>query len=470
MKNSIYTPICILTLALGFAQISYAQQTSLWGSGYWGGQQGCLMTQQNQSQLGSFQNRAKSQNSDSNELKSNGAKTTKKSEKEAQVKKFESEKELIEKKQERLTQKIEKFFDSEISEFLLQTHFEKMNRCDDYRTYPQHDCLSGENKTICDGKDEVPTKLKDKWTTASGGYCNANSNSNRGSVQTSICTDTSLRSLDGSRFRSASDCSQALTEYRKNKLKLDVLQEKIERTQDQIADLEYSNEEERLTTKETRQNQTEGGCEECALAGRTGNVQKSNRDWWSTAASVASGLGMIWYGKKLDESAQAYNAQLGFPTNDYSASPYVTAGVSTLINGLSAANSNCANGYSAFSYPQSYPNTYSNTYSSYSPNFYTGGNSGSVYGSIYGNYGSTYSGVAQIQQQLQAYNQIPVSQQTPDIQVTIAQLQARIAAMSNASYSYTSNYGINYLNNTSGSTYYPYSTTTGYGNSVLNGR
>lgn len=455
MKNTINKFTSILTVVLGLTQTSQAQQTSLWGSGYWGGQQGCSMPQQNQSQI-SFSGMPGAQGSDGDTGTDHVAQS-KKSAKESKAKKYESEKALLEKKQDRLTQKIEKFFDPEISDFLLQTHFEKMNRCDDYRTYPQYDCASGENKSVCDGKDEVPQKLKEKWTSSSGGYCNANSNSNRGSVQSAICNDASLRPTEGSQYRSTSDCSQTLSDYRKNKMKLDQLQEKIERTQDEIADLEYASEEEKLNTKESRHSKTEGGCEECALAGRTGNIQKSNRDWWSTAANVVGGLGMIWYGKKIDESAQDYNAQLGYPSTNSYGYPFVNAGVSTLINGFTGSNGNCGHSnYSAFGYPQSYGNSY-----------------GNIYGSVYGNYGTGYitgySNMNQLQQQLQAYNQIPVSQQTPDIQVAIAQLQARIAGMSSANYSYTSNYGLNSLYNT-GTSYYPFSTTTGFSSSMLSGR
>jgi len=262
------------------------------------------------------------------------------------------------------------------------------------------------------------------------------------------------------------------------------LQEKIERTEEEISDLELASEEEKLNpSRESRQSKTEGGCEECALAGRTGTVQKSNRDWWSTAANVAGGLGMIWYGKKIDESAQAYNAQLGYPSTNSYGSPFVTSGVSTLINGLTGANGNCtnntasqygigsygglnggyanSNSYSAFGYPQTYNGAYAGGGMYNSSYNYNG-----LLNSGLNNYtGSNYSSVSQMQLQLQAYNQIAVSQQTPDIQVAIAQLQARINAMSSGSYNYTSNYGTSY-----GSTYtYPYS-TTGYSTSVLSGR
>lgn len=503
MKNKINKIISTLTIVLGLSQTSQAQQTSLWGSGYWGGQQGCSV-QQSQGNQSGFPGLA-SQESESESGRGQVSKS-KKTEKQNQSKKYEAEKTILEKKQERLTKKIEKFFDSEISDFLLQTHFEKMNRCDDYRTYPQHQCDSGENKAICDGKDEVPQKLKDKWTTSSGGgYCAANSNSSRGNIQSAICADNSLRPTDGSRYRSnsTSECTQAISEYRKNKIKIDQLQEKIERTEDEISELEYASEEEKLNPKTDRSDhlsQTEGGCEQCDLAGRTGNVQKSNRDWWSTAANFAGGLGMIWYGKKIDESAQSYNAQLGFPSINSYGAPIVASGFSTLINGLTGANGNCessiasnygigsynrysnnglsnggyfnGNSYTAFGYPQSYGS------SIYGNSYYGGsGATGSIYGGLYGNYGSNYnsyygtnysgtgySGVTQLQQQLQAYSQIPTSQQTPDIQLMVAQLQARIAAMSSASYSYTSNYGLNSLYNNYGSTsYYPYSTTTNYG-------
>lgn len=492
-----------LFLILGLTQTSQAQQSSLWGTGYWAGQQGCSAQMQNvqgqQSLFGQNQN---------TELgfgeKAMGSQSTSKVKTQKnKVSQYESEKKLLEAKQERLTKKIEKFFDSEISDFLLQTHFEKMNKCDDYRTYPKNQCASPENKSVCDGKDEVPEKLQAKWTTENGGYCNASSNSSRGNVQSAICNDSALRPSDASKYRtySSSGCSQSLSEYRKNKLKLDQLQEKIERTEEEISDLELASEEEKLNpSRESLQSKTEAGCEECTLAGRTGSVQKPNRDWWSTAANVAGGLGMIWYGKKIDESAQAYNAQLGYPSTNSYGSPFVSSGVSTLINGLTGTNGNCTNntasqygigsygglngGYansnsnsnSAFGYPQNYNGAYAgggmyNSSYNYNGLLNSGlNNYNNTYGTSYYNGLNNYtssnnSNASQMQLQLQAYNQISVSQQTPDIQVTIAQLQARINAMSNGNYNYTSNYGTSY-----GSTYsYPYS-TTGYGTSVLSGR
>jgi len=75
---------------------------------------------------------------------------------------------------------------------------------------------------------------------------------------------------------------------------------------------------------------------------------------------------------------------------------------------------------------------------------------------------STTSSTLQLQQQLQAYQQIPLSMQTPDIQSTVAQLQMRLRFMGISLYNnstasnyptsglYQSSYSNNYSNSSTG--------------------
>jgi hypothetical protein len=461
MKFRIVTLVCLsfsLASSLTLAQQNYYQQGynpyiygqtnsmpmqqqsgHLWGSGYWGGQQGCSQNamQSNFTSMGSMNQPRNESSQAQSEYKQ------KNSQKRSEIKKHEFEKKLIESKLERLVQKIEMSFDSEVSDFLIQTHFEKMNKCDDYKTFPSHKCtISTENPTqkaeiqaLCQGKDEVPQKLRLKWTTESGGFCNAISNSERGKVSSMICSDPTLRSPEAPKYGtySASECSQNLSEYRKNKLALDQLLSKIERAQDELADLKLTASDSEIS--ERRQPEmTEAGCEECSQGGRQGNFQKSNRDWWSTAASVASGLGMIWYGNKVQESAQEYNAQLGYPTTSTSGSPYLMAGASMMMNGLTgnncgqnmfgSMNGSMSGNMSAFSYPQNYNPyaQYTNSSTSQYYNPYTA--------QTYNPYTTQYYNSAS---NTQGYNPALL---TPDQQVAL--LQSRIQTMNPYSTTYSS--------------------------------
>lgn len=276
-----------------------------------------------------------------------------------------------------LTKKIEKYFDSEIAEFLMSTHIDNRKKCDEYRE--QKDCskivakdsegkdkedkADATTKTACEAKTIIPDLLKDKWlksdsATGKGPYCIGSNSSNAGTVHSSICNDTSLRVVEGTKTKSVnvSDCQKTLTEYRRRKIEYEKAQTKYDELDDEIKDrrIKIADAKTRAKIEDeiAKQDDVEGGCEECALAGRNSAYRKPQRDWLSTSVNVLGGLGLAWYGKKIDESAQEYNAQLGYPSYNSYGYPFVTAGISGVINGLAGPGAyGCSGGYGGAGYP-----------------------------------------------------------------------------------------------------------------------
>lgn len=381
----------------GYSAYGYAN-AGLQGSGYWGGQQNCGY-QVSQNTGGKSQGQQK-EKTDSRlaELK-----------KELAAK--ELEKKRSEKEMELAAKKLERVFDSEILDFLLEVHIEKGNTCADYKTFPGNRCgqqqasqtgstAVGEATmnedgsqviapatpvvmitTDCEGKEDVPEKLQAKWTKQGGGYCNANSRSSGGSVSAAICNDASLRNSDRKSSAQSSDCSKQLANYRKYRIKRDETQAKIERIEDEIEDRQYAiaDEKERASLDgQSRMAKTEADCEECGMMDRdgSGGEKKSNRDWISTLGNIGVGLGLAYVGKQYDDRNAEYSAQLGYPPQTgYPTAvslglPFILNGVYGSVNGSNGQGSmGCGNSMSgingmgnmngmgqmggAFGYPQS---------------------------------------------------------------------------------------------------------------------
>ena len=300
---------------LGVLYNGGSQSNQSWGTGYWGAQQYCFGNQQqktNNSLGGQFNDQINSQNgrlknqTESIDIFDRVDQAQNNSKKQIELQKLS--KKRLENELEVLERKLEKKFNSEIADFLLHTHIEKMNQCQDYRTYPDYDCFSKNSgsrglnqKTICEGKEDVPDLLRQKWTLVDhSGYCQAFSKSSSGLIQTKICSDESLYSKSHSAL-SVNECARALLSYRQKKIEID-------KTQDEIEKLSEKSQE---SVREAQTAKTEGGCEECARQGRQAVNEPSNRDWWSTIGQVAGGAGLLLYGNQLEKSNQEYKAQVG---------------------------------------------------------------------------------------------------------------------------------------------------------------
>lgn len=399
---------------------------NLWGTGYYSGQQNCGY--QNQTQPG---NRG---GSNSGRAGGRNGEQSKTSRLQSQLKSKQTERKRAESKSDLLRKRIERYFDASVVDFLLDTHIEGNELCDRYKT-SQPQCISGEamatvsvpvdvgtggapdfgsgpppqgggpegsrsverrqprrppsgdaslaagpavartQQVQCSTLIDVPDLLKDKWS-GPNGYCVGSGRANAGSVKPSVCSDSSLRSQER-RSVNVSECSKALSDYRKNRISLANAADAEERLQDEIDDARYAGRDEDINGDAERSpRDTEAGCEECERQSRGYSYQSNQRDWTSTIANIAGGIGLLWYGKQAEKAANEYNAQAGWPSTQSYGYPYYQAGIYGIINGLTGQGSfGCSSmvggNSSAFSYPQSY---------------YAGNNS--IYGnaSLYANY------------------------------------------------------------------------------------
>ncbi|MEQ1666543.1 MAG: hypothetical protein ABL927_14355, partial [Bdellovibrionales bacterium] len=311
---SINKCIYMLTVFFGLIFSPNTQAQNLWGSGYYQGQMICPYESKTSSSAIDTSDEVKVERERIAELKS-------------EMKLKRNEKKRNEAKVDLLKKKIERYFDSTVSSFLLETHIEGAKKCDEYKT--AHAKCNGASiaegdKTFCDGLDNtVPELLLKKWTdkdsTGRGGYCIGNSKSNAGSVNSSICSDTSLRPTDTIKSRSVNttECSRNLSEYRKKRIELanaadkeDKLTQEIEDRQLAITDIR----ERARLEREYDRKFTESDCEDCNPDDGY-SYRKPKRDWISTAVNVAGGLGMLYFGKKAEQAANEYNAQAGWPSS-----------------------------------------------------------------------------------------------------------------------------------------------------------
>lgn len=490
----------------GYSSYGYAN-ANLQGSGYWGGQQNCGYQQ--------MQSSGRSQN----QMLRKTTEDTRNTELKKQLAQKKLEKKRAETEMEQASRKLERVFDSEILSFLLEVHIEKGNECKAYKTFPANGCVnsvtaqgSAPAATIssdCDGKEDVPEKLKIKWTKEGGGYCTASSRSSGGSVSAAICSDSSLRNNDYKNAGAASDCSKQLTEYRKNRIKRDEAQSKIEKIEDDIKDQEYAaadaKERAALEKKYHQSEDMEADCEECAAQGRSGSVgfgsgpdgrSNSGRDWASVLGNIGLGLGLAYVGKQYDDRNAEYSAQLGYPpqsgypTAVSLGAPYILNGIYGAVNGSNGQGSfGCGNSMSmgngvnsAFGYPQNMLgnqvngggmysmgyNPYNSMYGNTNPYASLYGSANLGYGTMTGTMMNNYETMTnssqsqllalQYQQQMAQY-QMQYYQQQYQQQMQSYQQQQQVATQSSQIQQEIYNLQIRLQNLNSG--YYTYGATSG---------
>ena len=338
------------------------EQQGMWGSGYYGGVQGC---NQNWSQgSGAFDMSDEEKEERNNILQAK-----------AGLEKAKLEKKRADAEIDFAKRKLERVFDSEILDFLVDVHMDLMNECSAYKdvTTPKtpnasttscttvdangNELVQSDN-ALCGGKTEIPEKLKGKWVLPNNqGYCTATSKAKAGDVSSKICTDTTLRPEDAPKYRSYSttECGKALGDYKKNKIKSEKAQGAIEQMEDEIRERQYAisdaKERAKLEAKYRQQTTTETDCPECEASARGYTYSKPKRDWAAVLGQVGLGLGLGFLGKKYDDRNAEYSAQLGYPPQQgYPTAvsmglPFILGGVYGAINGTSGRGGyGCASG------------------------------------------------------------------------------------------------------------------------------
>ncbi len=319
-----------------------------WGSGQWGGQQQCAYNQR----AGSG---ATDMSDDEKELRS------KISSLQTDLKKRKSEKTKFESEMKFARTRLEKVFDGDVLDFLLDTHIQNDYQCDKYKDFNGYDCdpkkgttvstaVDADGKTVeapktdCGSKIDVTAKLKANWNKGKN-YCAANSTSDGGKISAEICSDDTLRPDDRKRsLYSPSECNKFLADYRKNKILADNAQAKITRAEDDIevrkSSISDARERAKLDREDRLRNQTEAtDCPECDQQSRGYSYQAPKRDWTSIIGQIGLGLGMGYLGKQYDDRNAEYQAQLGYPpqqgypTAVSMGAPFVLGGIYGAING-----------------------------------------------------------------------------------------------------------------------------------------
>jgi hypothetical protein len=177
-----------------------ANYQGMWGTGYSGGVQGCNANWQQGSGAVSISDEELEERKRIQEAK-------------ADLDKMKLEKKRADQEMEFAKRKLERVFDSDVLDFLVDVHMDLMNQCSVYKITPvnktattttsQTTCsyvdangveVTTADASICGGKTEVPDKLNGKWVNTSGtGYCTATSQSKAGDVSSKICSDATLR-------------------------------------------------------------------------------------------------------------------------------------------------------------------------------------------------------------------------------------------------------------------------------------
>lgn len=368
----------LLTLAVFFTALFAAEKSKanfgLQGSGYYGGMQQCPYPTSVGRDAISMSDEEKEERKKVGLLK-----------RELKLKKFE--KDHADKELEFAGKRLERYFESSVAEFLMSVHMTKLNKCEDYKTYPGSNCYAKTDTKVkgdttsaeadskgsqvgstttakCDGKDDVPDLLKKSWTKSEqeggGGYCTANSDSSKGSVSPAICSDKSLRPESDSKFKSysTSECSKALKDYRKWMIEQGNAAARIETAEQEINDRQYAISNARERAKLDREYRlattTEGECEECDQEARGYRYEKPKKDWGSVFAQVGLGLGLGFLGKKYDDRNAEYQAQLGYPpTQGYPTAlslglPFILGGVYGAVNGATGTGGFGCGGYGGY--------------------------------------------------------------------------------------------------------------------------
>lgn len=351
---------------------SWAQMmnTSLMGTGYWGGNQNCAY-QQRPAQAAVESDEVQEAKEEISELKQEIA------EKKSEKKKYDRE-------AERSKSDIKKSLSEDYADFLI-THMESARRCSEYVNFnsaddgseisddesvraPQSASSSRQRPAPPDGADfpsgpppegfdgSAPPGFNSQGEVAGGprksvaahggnsnmlevqafslqewqSYCDARSN---GAVFTAVCDNSKFRA-DGSRS-AASSCKSAIGSLRTNAQKSARLQGDIESL---TRKLEMAQED----LKEARQNSTAEGsvCIECMAKNNSYNYQDTSSNTANLVSNVVLGASAMYAGYKTNQMVTENNANLGYPTQTPSVMsygyPYIAQGVYGLMNNNSS--------------------------------------------------------------------------------------------------------------------------------------
>ena len=141
-----------------------------------------------------------------------------------------------------------------------------------------------------------------------------------GQLRASIC-DQNVNRPAG---YNADSCRKYLSSWMEKQKELRESETKIAELEARVKEFEaqakVKKNELRDALKEAQRSGTEGGCVECMLSGNSGRggaPQQQRSSGWEVATNVALGLGSMYLGNQLQKYQTDQNARLGYPTQSY---------------------------------------------------------------------------------------------------------------------------------------------------------
>lgn len=346
-----------LVVLLALFPFSALAQNMQWGSGQWGGSQGCGYQQKTGAGAVSDDDPVQEILTEIQELKQ-------------QIKEKKSELKKVDRQSERSHAQLDESLSPEVSAMVF-SHIENNTRCSEYQglSNPPAGSVGGSQgeqpiNSAQDNMLEVQGISVADWAK----HCDR---TKAGSVRDSICglnAAPSERSRDGGREgnRSADpkSCKKSLVEYRKNYASSKRLATEIENLQDALDNRKRDLTDLKKELREEARDATTQGdyCAECDKRGNGYTYQQPQTNWGGVLSNVGTGLLASYMGYKSNKMISENNADLGFPTynSNYSAlgygMPYFQAGLYGALSGGQGqggfgcgGSSNMAGG--AFGYP-----------------------------------------------------------------------------------------------------------------------
>lgn len=310
-------------------------QSSMWGSGLYGGMQSCPY----QTRVG---NGATSVDDGTKEIQAEISEAQK------QLKAKKAEQKKLSKTMEKSRKDVEEVVTEDFTEVVFE-HIENNRTCRSYKGHKSNQNQTEDRASVGGSEGaiaitpqtngdivssvEIRAFTIPEWNV----LCDENK---AGSVAGLVC--------DGSRFRqadkghaTAQDCKKGLSDYRKSHAQFNKLQREIERLETSIARskdaLKDAKQEAQDAQRERMLGKTEGDvCIECMQQGNGYSYQKPQTDWASVVGNVALGLGSVYMGYKTNQMVAESNASLGWPTNPYASVGY-GYGLGAMATGVSQA-------------------------------------------------------------------------------------------------------------------------------------
>lgn len=307
--------------------LSSLAQTSMWGTGLYGGMQSCPYNVRAGNGAASVDDATKEIQSEISEAQK-------------QLKAKKSEKKKVDREAERAKAEVTKTLSDDSADFIFE-HIENSRRCNEYKGYQspsqESEVQGDQGGEAIANQNLIPVQSfsASEWSQ----YCDA---SKAGGVSGAVCGNPRFKQSEGGRSDAAS-CKKGLSDYRKSYAQSQKLQREIERLENSIARSKEALKDAKQDALEAQRDRmqngdTEGGiCIECMAQGNGYSYQKPQQtDWGSVIGNVALGLGSVYMGYKTNQMITENNANLGWPTNPYSSVGY-GYGFGAMATGLSQA-------------------------------------------------------------------------------------------------------------------------------------